>query len=78
MTEFNSFQVGKCDLIGTLHFEDGYAIVGDAPVDEMIRKMVGGAGARLTGVLHVSFDIIPSQVTGADSAFGGPYEGSEP
>ncbi len=71
-------EVASADPIGSLHFEDGHWVVGDVKVDDMLTHMLGGKGVRLTGVLHLSFDLLPTIVKSTDAGVGGPYEKSEP
>ncbi len=71
-------EVASADPIGSLHYEDGHWVIGDVKVDDMLTHMLGGKGVRLTGILHLSFDLLPSVIKTTDTGLGGPYEKSEP
>lgn len=72
------FTLGKAAPFGSLHHERGYWTVGDVLVDDIITKIMGGEGARLSGILRIEFEVIPTEVTSGDTALGGPFEVSEP
>ncbi len=77
MAEFKSFVIGQADPFGSFHYEDEHWVIGDVVVDDLFTKLMGGTGARLSGVLHISFEVIPTAVTAADTGLGGPFEDSE-
>lgn len=74
----NGFVLGKADPYGSLHYEGSHWVIGDVVIDDLLTKLMGGRGARLSGVLHITFEVIPTEVTSGDTALGGPFEGSEP
>ena len=74
----DGFILGKAAPFGSLHYENGHWTMGDLVIDDLLTKMMGGKGARLSGILRIEFEVIPTEVTSGDIALGGPFESSEP
>lgn len=72
------YTFGKAAPYGSMHYENGHWVIGDVNIDDMITKIMGGTGGRVSGVLLIEFRVIPSEVTSGDTAMGGPFEVSEP
>lgn len=67
--------IARAAPYGSLHFRDGIGwIIDDVVVDDVVTKMMGGTGARMSGVLRIEFELIPAEVTSIDVGMGGPYE----
>lgn len=74
----NGFTVGKAAPYGSMHYENGHWVIGDVVVDDLLTKMMGGMGTRVSGILLIEFKVIPTEVTSTDTGLGGPFEASEP
>ena len=74
----SGFTLGKASPFGSIHFELGHWVVGDVVIDDIITKIMGGKGGRLSGIVHLVVEVLPSEITSGDTGLGGPFEPSEP